>query len=143
MKKFTFYNTDMFMQSMRFYAERWDWQKPMAVSIDELRRKEEQSRKFHAMVRDISLQIPWAGGMRSAAAWKLLLISGHTVATKNEVEMVTGLENELLNIRESSSQMTIRRMASLIEYTQAWGAGNGVKFKETDDYSDFPESRNV
>lgn len=123
-------------------ANRWDWSRPLVLKLDEMRRKEEQSRKFHAMCGDLEKQgIEWAGSPRTAPQWKHLLISGHSVATKNDVEIVEGLEGELLNIRESSSEMTIRRMASLIEYTQAWAAGKGVVFKAPDYYDQYPEAR--
>ncbi len=59
----------------------------------------------------------------------MLLISGHTIATKEANKMVIGLEGEVVNLRESSAQMSVSRLNSLIEYVQAWAAGQGVKFK--------------
>ncbi|MDO9982934.1 recombination protein NinB, partial [Glaesserella parasuis] len=35
-------------------------------------------------------------------------------------------EGELVNIRESTAQMSVKRMASLIEYVQAYCDLNGV-----------------
>ncbi|EGZ0353343.1 recombination protein NinB, partial [Escherichia coli] len=62
--------------------------------------------------------------------WKVLLISGHAVATKQEADVFPGLEGEYVNIRESSAQMSVKRMASLIEYTTAWAIGHGVRFTD-------------
>ncbi|MDD2156778.1 recombination protein NinB, partial [Glaesserella parasuis] len=42
----------------------------------------------------------------------------------------TGLEGELVNIRESTAQMSVKRMASLIEYATSWGVSNGVHFND-------------
>ncbi|MDE4020769.1 recombination protein NinB, partial [Glaesserella parasuis] len=54
------------------------------------------------------------------------LISAHAEATKEGSCLVTGLEGELVNIRESTAQMSVKRMASLIEYVQAYCDLNGV-----------------
>ena len=62
--------------------------------------------------------------------WKNLLVSGHTIATKLPYKLVTGIEGELVNVREQTSKMGVRRMASLIEYTTAWGVQNGVRFND-------------
>lgn len=99
------------------------------VEVREKTRSNEASAKFHAMCADFAkAKTPWAGKPRSEAEWKVLLISGHSIATEQGAEMVPGLENEFVNIRESSARMSVARMASLIEYTQAMGAQLGVKF---------------
>jgi hypothetical protein len=43
---------------------------------------------------------------------------------------VPGLEGEFVNLRESTALMSIKRGASLIEYTQAFAAEHGVKTME-------------
>lgn len=98
-----------------------------AVMIGEMTRYEDQSRKFHAMCNDVSQQAAYIGKKRTAHQWKVLFISGHAIATGLGAEMVPGLEGEYVNIRESSAQMGVRRMASLIEYVSAWCAGNGIR----------------
>ncbi|ELW6174774.1 recombination protein NinB, partial [Escherichia coli] len=50
--------------------------------------------------------------------------------TKQEADVLPGLEGEYVNIRESSAQMSVKRMASLIEYTTAWAIGQGVRFTD-------------
>jgi hypothetical protein len=98
------------------------------VEVKPTKRTDDQNRKFHAMVRDIARSgLPWAGKKRNAAQWKVLLVSGHATATKDgSGEIVPGLESEFVNLRESTALMSIRRGASLIEYTQAFGDMNGV-----------------
>lgn len=90
----------------------------------------DQSAKFHAMCADIARQKPFAGKLRSPETWKMLLISGHAIATKQGVEMMPGLEGEFLNLRDSSAQMSITRMNSLIEYALAYCANEGVRLSE-------------
>lgn len=104
-------------------------EKRLIVEVKEATRSELASAKFHAMCGDFAKSgIQWAGKRRTLAQWKVLLISGHAIATKQGAEMVPGLENEFVNIREESSKMSVERMASLIQYTQAMGDQLGVKF---------------
>ena len=106
---------------------------PMCVELKEKTRSAEASAKFHAMCADFARSgIEWAGKKRTAMEGKVLLISGHSIATKQGAEMVPGLENEFVNIRESSARMSIARMNSLIEYTYAMGTQLGVRFTATE-----------
>ncbi|MRT14977.1 recombination protein NinB [Enterobacteriaceae bacterium RIT711] len=89
-----------------------------------------QNAKFHALLGDIARQAEWCGKKLKPEQWKVLLISGHAVATKQQAEIVPGIEGEFVNIRESSAEMSVSRMASLIEYVTAWAVGQGIKFTE-------------
>lgn len=101
------------------------------VSISEPKRSTDQNAKFHAIVSDIARSsMKWAGKVRSAEEWKALLISGHAVATKEQGEVIPGLEGEFVAIRESSAKMSVRRAASLIEYTLAFCASHGIELTE-------------
>lgn len=101
------------------------------VTIAQKTRTLDQNSKFHALVSDIAKSgTQWAGARRTAAQWKVLLVSGHAIATKEGAEMVPGLEGEFVNIRESTALMSKKRGASLIEYTQAFAAENGIKLRE-------------
>lgn len=87
-----------------------------------------QNAKFHAICSDIAKSgFEWAGKKRTAEQWKVLLVSGHAHATKENVELIAGLENEYINIRESTALMSIKRGSSLLEYTTAFCANNGIK----------------
>jgi hypothetical protein len=65
----------------------------------------------------------------SAAQWKVLMISGHTVATGGGADIVPGVEGEFCNIRESSAHMSLRRMNSLLEYILSWCAHNDIRIR--------------
>ena len=92
----------------------------------------DQNSMFHAICSDIAKsKMPWAGKPRDAAQWKVLLVSGHTKATAGEVEIVPGIENEFVNIRESTARMSVGRTASLIEYALAFCASNDIELTET------------
>ena len=96
------------------------------VCVEPEPRSLEASAKFHAICDELAGH-PWAGKPRDASEWKVLLVSGHTAATKHAVEMVPGLENEFVNIRESTAHMNKQRMGSLLEYAQAYTASLGVR----------------
>lgn len=100
------------------------------IDIRKPTRKLSQNAKFHVMLADIARQVQWCGKWLKPEQWKVLLISGHAVATKQEADVLPGLEGEYVNIRESSAQMSVKRMASLIEYTTAWAIGQGVRFTD-------------
>ena len=102
------------------------------VDVKEPKRTDPQNRHFHALCGDISKShLTWAGKKRSPTEWKNLLVSGHAVATKEGSEIVPGLEGEFINIRESTALMSVKRGASLIEYTLAFALTNGVELAET------------
>ncbi len=101
------------------------------VTIAEPTRNADQNAKFHAICADIARSgLEWAGKRRSAAQWKVLLVSGHAKATGEEFDMVPGIEGEFVNLRESTALMSVKRSASLIEYTLAFCAMNGVRLTE-------------
>ena len=91
------------------------------ITIEPPKRSGEQNAKFHALCSDMA-GTEWAGKKRSAAEWKVLLVSGHAVATKLGADVVPGLEGEFINLRESTALMSKARGSSLIEYAQAFAA---------------------
>ena len=123
-------------QAHKIFTSAWNEAKAILISgkkmVLELKaenRSLDQNAKFHAMCTDIAKSgIEWAGKKRTAAQWKVLLVSGHAVATNESAEIIPGLEGEFVNIRESTALMSKRRGASLIEYTIAFGAQQGVRF---------------
>ena len=87
-----------------------------------------QNAKFHAICSDIaSSGFKWAGKPRTAAQWKVLLVSAHAIATQEGAEIIPGLESEFVNLRESTALMSVKRGSSLIEYAVAWCASNNVR----------------
>lgn len=121
-------------QAMALLAELpCDEQSPLVLEIRLKTRSDEQNRKFHALLGDISRQLLWQSEPLDVQGWKNLLVSGHTIATNLPYKLVRGLEGELVNVRESTARMNVQRMASLIEYTLAWGVEQGVVFSDLRD----------
>ncbi|UIF90886.1 recombination protein NinB [Cupriavidus sp. UYPR2.512] len=97
------------------------------VTVAEPTRSLDQNAKFHAICSDLGKSdVEWAGRRRNAAQWKVLLVSGHAIATKEQAEIVPGLEGEFVNIRESTALMSKKRGASLIEYSLVFCVDKGV-----------------
>jgi hypothetical protein len=101
----------------------------MMIEVKPETRSLDQNAKFHVLCSDFQrAKAQWAGKARTASEWKVLLVSGHAVATKEMAEIVPGLEGEFVNIRESTAAMSKARGSSLIEYTLAFGAQQGIRF---------------
>ena len=101
----------------------WGAPEGAAVTVAEPSRNLEQNAKFHALCTDLAKAgVEWMGKPRTAAEWKVLMVSGHAVATKEGSEIVPGIEGEFVNLRESTALMSKKRSSSLIEYTQAFVA---------------------
>jgi len=101
------------------------------VTIQEANRSLDQNAKFHALCSDLARsKIEWMGKPRSADQWKVLLVSGHAVATREGAEIVPGIEGEFVNIRESTALMGKKRGSSLIEYALAFCAAHEVAVAE-------------
>ena len=100
----------------------------VSVEVRQLKRSDAQNAKLHAMLKDIAKQKTFNGQKLNIDQWKMIFVSGHRIATGGTAEMAIGLEGEVINLRESTARMGVRRLASLIEYIQAWAAGNGVEF---------------
>ena len=97
------------------------------VTIQEPTRSLDQSARLHACFNTIAKSgMKWADRQLTADQWKVLLISGHAVATGIGADIVKGIEDEVVNIRESSAAMGVRRMSSLLEYVQSWMAQNDI-----------------
>jgi hypothetical protein len=100
---------------------------PLRVLVQEDTRTIAQNDHFHDLCDDIAKSgFQWAGKPRTAKQWKVLLVSGHAIATGEGADIIPGLESEFVNIRESTATMSKRRSSSLIEYTLAFMAANDI-----------------
>ena len=97
------------------------------VTVGERTRSLEQSAKLHALFDHISRSgLHWAGRTLTSQQWKILLVSGHSIVTGEGADIIPGIENELVNLRESTSRMTISRLNSLITYVEAFMVENHI-----------------
>lgn len=93
----------------------------------------DQNAKFHALCADIAKSGMTFGGKRlDATAWKTLIVSGHAIATGEGSDIVAGLEGEMVNLRESTAQMTKARSSSLLDYALAFCAANDIRVSDSE-----------
>ncbi|ENG2091252.1 recombination protein NinB [Morganella morganii] len=106
---------------------------PLEVKISDPKRTLPQNDMFHALCGNVAEQgIVWAGNTWELQDWKCIFVSGHAKATGKDGKLITGLEGEIVPLaRESTANMGKKRMTSLIEYSQAWAIGEGVKPRTT------------
>lgn len=124
-RSFIISSRDNLVTAFRF-AESLGYGKPYVVEVKPLTRTIQQNKFLHSLFGDLERQAEWQGSKLTAEQWKMLMISGHTIATKEPCKMVIGIEGEVVNLRESSAQMSVARLNSLLEYVQCWAAENGV-----------------
>lgn len=104
--------------------------KPVKVTYAEYdKRSEDQSARFHAMCRDFAAQAKHFGRKFDTDAWKRLLVdSFRRFKHEQEGELVPSLDgNGFVLLGEQTRSMGVRRMAELIEFSQALANEMGVK----------------
>jgi hypothetical protein len=89
------------------------------VIVRPKRRSLNQNAKLHALIQEFD-GMEFAGKQRNADDWKVILVSAHTEATKGRTELISGIEGELVQLRESTAKMSKERSSSLIEYIQSY-----------------------
>ncbi|MBT0442287.1 recombination protein NinB [Morganella morganii] len=106
---------------------------PLEVKISDPKRTLPQNDMFHALCGNVAEQgVVWAGSTWEPQDWKCIFVSGHAKATGRDGKLIPGLEGEAVALaRESTANMGKKRMTSLIEYSQAWAIGEGVKPRTT------------
>lgn len=100
----------------------------VCIEVCERKRSDEQNALLHAMLTEVSRKLEFNGKKLSVDEWKLVFVSAHAIATGKPAEMVIGLEGEVINLRESTAQMSVKRLSSLIEYIHAYCADKGMVF---------------
>lgn len=131
MEKQTFYLISDRVRSNAIAALR-DADEAAVVTLSPRKRSNEQNAFLHAVLTDLARSpVTWAGKRRSLDEWKMLIVSGHAVATNKPGEVIPGLEGEFVAIRESTALMGVGRASSLLEYLMAFCVQNNVDLRET------------
>lgn len=99
------------------------------VLFKEPTRTLDQNALAHLYFRKIADSgLTWSGRKLSESQWKVLLVSGHDIATGSEVDVIPGIENEIVSLRESTASMSVKRLSSLISYIEAFMSEHGIDF---------------
>jgi hypothetical protein len=118
MRKLTLINNDVRQRAIDAVRDAPDgWE----IIIRPPRRSLMQNAKLHAEIEEFD-GLEFAGEKRSVEDWKVIFVSGHRTVTKGESEIITGIEGEMVQLRESTAKMPKERFSSLIEYIHAFKA---------------------
>ena len=108
------------------------------VKIGKATRTSEQNALLHAAITDIAEQLIWPqpprndGEIHDVEWWKRRCTLGWLKDNKEMAEIVTGLDDDgtFAILLPHTSDLSIPQCASLVEWVFAFGAENGVAFKE-------------
>lgn len=116
-------------KSQRDFAKRLIDLAPIdaVVKVTEARRTLDQNSKLWAMLSDVSRAKP-NGRCQTPEVWKALFMH----ACGHSVQFEMGLNGQPFPVGFSSSKLTKRQMADLIESIYAYGAEHGVVWTEPD-----------
>lgn len=96
------------------------------VRITAPTRSLEQNAKLWALLGDISASVIWHGRKLDAESWKHVFTS-----SLKRMDVVPNLEGTgFVALGLSTSKMTKKELAELIELIEAFGAQHAVKFRE-------------
>ncbi len=115
-------------QAERNLIARWAANVPVGTSVEfrAPRRSNDANALMWSLLTQLSKQLEWCGKKRSAEDWKDL-----TTAALRHAEFVPGITpGTVVPLGMRTSQMTSAEISDLIESIIAFGAENGVKFRE-------------
>jgi hypothetical protein len=101
------------------------------VTVKEATRNADQNALMWALLSDISRAKP-EGRRHTPEIWKALFMA----ACGHEVQFAAGLDGNPFPVGFRSSRLTVRQMADLITFIQAWGDERGVIWHERNRYED-------
>lgn len=124
------YNAQQGHQALR---TAWDWIKPQLIGGHQITveakrptRSTEQNRRMWAMLGEVSEQVTWHGQKLSPQDWKDMA----TAALKRQ-RVVPGIDGGFVVLGTSTSRMTVAEMTELMDFLEAFGAQQGVRFTHT------------
>lgn len=95
------------------------------VTISEPNRTLDQNSKLWPMLEDVSSQVEWYGSSLTKEEWKDVFS-----ASLKKQKAVPGIDGGFVVCGQSTSKMSKREFADLVELIYAFGADRGVKWSE-------------
>jgi len=100
-------------------------ERKLVLTLTEETRSTEQNAKMWATLGEIANQVNWYGQKLTAEEWKWVLS-----ASLKKQRAVQGIDGGFVVLGQSTSKMTVAEMSEMIELAVAFGAQQGVIFKE-------------
>jgi hypothetical protein len=95
------------------------------ASVEEPKRTLSQNDRLWAMLSDVAMSKPM-GRMHTPEEWKCIFMS----ACGWEVAFLPGLDGRFLPYGYRSSKLTKKQMGTLMDFIEAWGSENGVRWSD-------------
>lgn len=95
------------------------------------KRSVDQNARFYALLQAIAKSgAEVAGKPRDVDDLKVLFVSAWRIATKQPGEVVMGLEGEPVQLRRSTTSLSVKEMGELMTYVEAFAATRGIQIGE-------------
>lgn len=112
------------------WLDAWRWAKAMLIAghrltleIRKATRSSEQNARMWAMLGEVAKQVTWHGQKLDPEEWKDMA----TAALKRQ-RVVPGIDGGFVVLGQRTSRMTVGEMAELMDFLEAFGAQQGVRF---------------
>lgn len=110
------------------------------VEIKAPKRTLPQNDRFWAMLTDVAEQLPWHGLTLTTSDWKLIFLD----ALNRETRIVPNIDGTgFVNLKQSSSDLSVEEMGDLMTLIEAFGAQHGVVFHDGQEPGDAQEAPSV
>jgi hypothetical protein len=108
--------------------------KALRLEIKAQSRSEEQNAKYHAMLSEIATQAQHLGAKWSAEDWKRLLVDLFAKETGLQGgKIISSLDSTgIVQLGLQTRDFTKEQAMEFITFLEAWGATNGIIFKDVD-----------
>ena len=108
--------------------------KALRLEIKAQSRSEEQNAKYHAMLSEIATQAQHLGAKWSAEDWKRLLVDLFAKETGLQGgKIIPSLDGSgIVQLGLQTRDFTKEQAMEFITFLEAWGATNGIIFKDVD-----------
>ena len=105
---------------------------PVVIEVRPGSRKRtvDQNAKIHAMLADISEQVELRGCKHNAHVWKRLTTAEWLKESGERPMIIQDISGEIVVLWEKTSKLNTKQMAEYVEWLYAFGAEQGVKWKE-------------
>jgi hypothetical protein len=106
--------------------------KSLRMEIKADTRSDEQNAKYHAMLSEIAVQAQHMGAKWSAEDWKRLLVDLFAKETGLQGgKIIPSLDsNGIVQLGLQTRDFTKEQAMEFITFLEAWGANNGIIFKD-------------
>lgn len=107
--------------------------KQLRMEIKEESKSRDQEEKYHAMLGEIATQAQHLGAKWSTEDWKRLLVDLYAKETGLEgSKIIPSLDGQgIVQLGLQTRNFTKEQAMDFIAFLEAWGASNGIFFKET------------